>query len=360
MEWDVFLDGRVIFRYELAGSDKATGEAVVALVDGMLVAHASTTDTLQEAFGVDQYLDVRETPKTAMGGVEANHWMDLFGRALELASAPELDPAIRAMAAEARTSSAEECLRHCFAQPRPWSDAVERYQALTGLDCLSVVLEVKSRRSTPTLLMDMIGEINRRGVHVAGVGTFVLAEVAGVREYRQDVCGREYPGPREVLFLHFAGDLQRACDRGEVPQGQSVLFNGASLIDADSAPAGARAFDVRASYRIKDDVVDEIAAYKLQYGLHIGLYVQEGDTDGKAAGLLAELVGRREDVFDLGFAWGGLRDHAVDLGSPFGDHRGYGGQRMLEFVGRARQWETKAMREAKAAALAAKRKRKTA
>ncbi len=358
MEWDVFLDGTWIDRYAAATTDAETGEAVRRLVDTMLVAHASTTDTVQEALGVDQYADVRTTPKTGMGGVEATHWMDLFGRALALAQAPDLEAAFREMALESRINADEECLRHCFAEPRPWSEAVARYRAVTGRAHFSVVLEVKSRRSTPLLLSDVVAEINRRGVHVAAVGAFSLDEIRGVREVAQRLDEAWLPGPREILFFHYAGDVQRAADLGRLPSGQSVMFNGASLIDAEMPPPGARAFNIRASYRVKREVVDELAEYKLRHDLHIGVYVQEGDCDGAAAGLLATLVGEREDVFDLGFAWGGLRELVVDLGGAFADHRGYGSQRMLEFVGQAHQWETRAARALREADEAARRRRR--
>ncbi|MBA2322262.1 MAG: hypothetical protein H0V89_14050 [Deltaproteobacteria bacterium] len=340
LEWDVFLDGRWIRRYEDAADDVGTGIAVVALVDRMLVAHASTTDTLQEALGVDQYGDVRRTSKTSMGGVEATHWMDLFGRALELAEAIDLDVAIRAMAAEPRGTSTEECMRHTFAAPRPWRTAVAIFKQVTGRDVLSIVLEVKSRRSNPTLLADLMREINRRGVHVAGVGAFSMDEIRGMSAHPQLVDGVELPGPREVLFFHYAGDVQDAATAGRLTRGQSVMFNGASLIDADHPPKDGSRWDVRETYRILDDVVDELALLVAELDLKVGIYVQEGDTDATAAHLLAQLVEAREEVFGLGFAWGGLRDAAVDLGHSEHDHRGYGGQRMLEFVGQARQWVT--------------------
>ncbi len=348
MEWDVFLDGRWITKYQAAESDLATGAAVAALVDGMLVAHASTTDTVQEALGVDQYRDVRTTPKTGMGGVEATHWLDLFGRAFELALAPDLDAAIVAMAIEPRSAQTEHCMRHTFAEPRPWSKAIEAYRRVTGRAEFSVVLEVKSLRSTPLLLADLVLELNRRGVHVAAVGSFQLQEIAGVSRQHQRLGPREYPGPREVLFFHFAGDVQAAAEQGSLQRGQSVMFNGASLIDADAPPPEGGPFDVRLTYRIRDEVVLELAEVAGALDLQVGIYVQEGDTDATAAHLLAQLVNAREDVFSLGFAWGGLRDLAVDFGHSEHDHRGYGGQRMLEFVGRARQWVTARERAAAA------------
>ena len=81
--------------------------------------------------------------------------------------------------------------------------------------------------------------------------------------------------------------------------------------------------------------------YKARHGLHIGLYVQEGDCDSGAAACLSALVARGDDPFDLGFAWGGLRE---EVGIETGEwpRMGYGSQRSLELVGRAFQWEVRA------------------
>ena len=137
-------------------------------------------------------------------------------------------------------------------------------------------------------------------------------------------------GPREVQFFHFAGDLQRACDEGEIDMGQSVLFNGASLLEPSDVPGEV--------YRVKEAVVSELAKYRETFKLHIGLYVQEGDCDSAAAGLLSRLVERHDDPFDLGFAWGGLREEVSLKPDSSTPRMGYGSQRRLELVGQARQW----------------------
>ena len=150
---------------------------------------------------------------------------------------------------------------------------------------------------------------------------------------QQQVLGQQLPGPREVLFFHFAGELQQACDAGELPAGVSVLFNGASLLEADEDGECV-------SYRIKEDVIVEISEYKARHGLHIGLYVQEGDCDSAAAQHLSSLVGRSDDPFDLGFAWGGLRGQvSIEPGAE--PRMGYGNQWGLELVGQARHWKVR-------------------
>jgi hypothetical protein len=332
MEWDVFLDGDVVPLWA-AAPDDAKQPLIARIVDTMVIAHASSADTVQEHIGLDQWKDVRKTPKTKLGGVEPGAWLDLFGRALELARSPDPDALLRGMSRDPRDPSDEECRRWTFAQK--WS--VERvtsvWEAVTGQPRFSVVLEIKSLRSTSALLAAMVAELNRRGVHVAAVGSFVLDEVRGVGAIEQVVHGVALPGPRELLFLHFAGDLQHACDEGLVPHGQSVLFNGASLLDAvEEGP--------RVTYRVHEDVVAELAEYQRRYALAIGLYVQEPDCDDAAASLLSDLVHAWPETFSLGFAWGGLHD-AGAVPSDGADRRGFGGQKMLGYVGRARSWRVK-------------------
>jgi len=332
MEWDVFVDSAQVEAWEALGEpvDSAEREALVdAIVDRMVIAHASTADTVQESVGVCQYPDVRRTVKTGMGGVLAPAWMDLFTRSLRLAKAPDLRRAIDAMALEPRSQSQEECESNTFLRPVPMVTGVAEYEAATG-QRFSVVLEMKTLRSTPVLLAAMVRALNRRGVHVAAVCSFSLDEVRGVSGQGQRLQGRgELPGPREILFFHYAGDVQHACEQGALPPGQGVLFNGATLLRHTPDEPGA--------YGVDANVVDGLAAYRERFGIDIGVYVQEGDCDALAAGALSEVVGANPATFALGFAWGGLLDEAHV--QPNGtDRRGLGGQAMLGMIGRAREW----------------------
>jgi len=332
MEWDVFVDGDLVEAWERATGDERAA-LLVRIADGMVIAHASSADTVQEAMGICQYRDVRKTRKTHMGGVEAGAWLDLFARALELARAPDLGAALRAMAREERMVSDEQCADGTFARPRPPLAAVRAFGEVSGRRHLSIVLEIKSLRSTPGFLTDLVAEWNRRGLHVAGVCSFLLDEIRGVSAMTQEIDGEALPGPREILFFHYAGDLQHACDEGTLPPGQSVLFNGASLLYAEEGVE-----DGPSAYRIKEDAVADLGRYRARHDLHVGLYVQEGDCDEAAAGLLSDLVGREPATFDLGFAWGGLRDE-VAIGRATHPRLGYGSQRTLGKVGKARHWQ---------------------
>ena len=127
--------------------------------------------------------------------------------------------------------------------------------------------------------------------------------------------------------------MKAACDEGGRVS-TSVLFNGASLLDVVRTDGG------RPVYSIKLGVVKELEEYREKHGLAVGLYVQEGDCDCTAVAMLSDLVAARPETFELGFAWGGLRDEA-SLAAGEESRLGYGSQRMLEYVGKARQGQTR-------------------
>lgn len=337
VEWDLFIDGDLAEAHAAAGAADRS-RLVEEILRSAVIAHASTADTLQEAMGLCQHVDVRKTRKTQLGGLETGAWLDLFARALMLRRAKRPRAMIMEMAQLPRVCVGEACQLHTFVDPIPSEAVVALFSAVTGRPHFSIVLEIKSLRSTPALLADLIDALNRWGVHVAAACSFSLPEIAGLAQHTQRVRGGSLPGPREVLFFHFAGDLQRACDAGTVPPGMSVLFNGASLLEEDPEA-------VDGPYRLLEAVVAELSTYKARYGLHVGLYVQEGDCDSAAAERLSALIARGDDPFDLGFAWGGLREEvAIKPGdSP---RLGYGSQRHLLQLGQAHLWElcTEALR----------------
>lgn len=349
MEWDVFLSADAVDRWEQLGEhvdrldrlgdDLGAAEVRVqraavlrVIVDTMVVAHASTTDTLQEQMGLCQWADVRKTAKSALGGVEPGAWMDLFARALTLAAAPDADAlraAVDAMQDEPRIESHEACLMHTFARPIPIAEAVALYRRTVRRPQFSVVLEVKSLRVTAALLAALVEELNRRQIHVAAVGSFVLSELHGLSQIEQRVGdGRAaLPGPRAILFAHFADDVVHGAERGAIPPGTTAMFNGASLLSARSTPPIGRG-PVRYQYEVDEAALSAVAACRARFDLHLGLYVQESDCDADAAVLLSEIVRAHPDVFELGFAWGGVLDE-VALEAGIGDHRGFGSQRVI-------------------------------
>jgi hypothetical protein len=324
-EWDVFVDGDLVAEWEVAPPDQAP-QFLTRIVDTMLVAHATSTDTLQEQVGLCQYVDVRRTRKTAMGGVEAPAWMDLFARALALAEAADLSAAILAMAADQRHLVGEECRDHTFVARWPFAEAARLYRQVTGRGHLSVVLEIKSLRSTPRLVQAIVDELNGRGVHVSAVGSFSLHEIRGLSEHTQRVGDEILAGPSEILFFHTAGDLQAACDAGKVETGQHALFNGASLLEPEGG-----------AYRADARLIAELDRYRVAHELQLGFYVQEGDCDAAAAAALSAVTATYTETFALGFAWGGLQDEAAVLAEGR-DRRGFGSQAMLLKLGVAKRW----------------------
>ncbi len=331
MEWDLFVDQERIEAWEAAENEEARVRCMEMAADTALIAHARSTDTVQESMGICQYRDVRRTPKSGLGGVELPVWIDLYARALELGFAADLEAAVALMEAQARLDADEACELHVFVERFPLARALELHARATRGRRFSVVLDIKSLRTTPVFLRGFVAEMNRRGLHVSGVGSFLREEVEGVSRQSQVVSGELLEGPREIQFFHYAGDLQFACDTEQIIYGQSVMFNGASLLDVVSAADG------KATYSANYAVLDDLERYRSRHGLTIGFYVQEPDCDAEAASLLSDIATARAETFALGFAWGGLRDGA-NLPRAEAPRLGLGSQRLLEVVGRARRW----------------------
>lgn len=334
LEWDVFVDTALVKAAARARTPEALDAVMERVVDTALIAHAGMVDTVQEAMGFSQYKDVRATPKSAFGGVEMDAWLDLFGRALSLARAPDLDAAVAEMTREPRSPSTEACMLHTFARPWPVPRVVQQYREVTGADYLSIIIDIKSLDSTPAFLTHLVRHLNRFGVHVAAIGSFRMEELEGVSAHPQHLDGLVMPGPREVLFFHYAGDLQRACKAGRMRQGQSVMFNGGSLLKISTRTPGGTDH----VYEVLERVIAELDRWRRDLDLQIGVYVQEGDCEAGAARALSDMVDRHADTFALGFAWGGLRDEA-GLPPSVMPRAGYGGQLLLGVVGEAQLWK---------------------
>ncbi|MFT7520835.1 MAG: hypothetical protein ACI9MC_002986, partial [Kiritimatiellia bacterium] len=232
IEWDLFIDGELADSYESTAVEQRP-ELVERILASAVIAHSGTIDTLQESLGWCQHDDVRDTPKSAMGGVEVFAWLDIFARALRLAQVEDPTALLLEMAPLPRIGEGEACQLHTFVDRMPASEAVGTFLEVTGREHFNVVLEMKSLRSTPALFADMVRALNAQRVRVAAVCSFKLPEIVGLSTMTQQIDGSTLEGPREVVLFHFAGDLQLACNRGQVPQGISVMFNGGSLLEVD-------------------------------------------------------------------------------------------------------------------------------
>ena len=88
---------------------------------------------------------------------------------------------------------------------------------------LRLVLDLKSRRVPPRVWSRLIDNLRSRGLIIEGIGSFDVDELRVIGK------GCSYP-LTPILFFHSVGDLQRACHANEVKKGDTVYFNGGSLM----------------------------------------------------------------------------------------------------------------------------------
>jgi hypothetical protein len=88
---------------------------------------------------------------------------------------------------------------------------------------LRLVLDLKSRRVPPRVWSRLIDNLRSRGLIVEGVGSFDMDELRTIGK------GCSYP-LTPILFFHSVGDLQHACHANEIKRGDTVYFNGGSLM----------------------------------------------------------------------------------------------------------------------------------
>ena len=149
IEWDVLLDPDVMRAYSVAHDEETEAALDRLLVDTIVIAHGNTKQTVVEnVIGYPQYDAVRETPKSALGGATSAAWMDLFGRALRLATAgspEETDRLMEEMRGEARhTDEDDQSLYQTFKDRMPFDAVVELYKRVFEKDHFSVLLDIKS------------------------------------------------------------------------------------------------------------------------------------------------------------------------------------------------------------------------
>ena len=99
---------------------------------------------------------------------------------------------------------------------------IERIAGVLG-EPLRLVLDLKSRRVPPRVWSRLIDSLRTRGLIIEGIGSFDMDEL---RVIEKGCTSRLTP----ILFFHSVGDLQRACHANEVKNGDTVYFNGGSLM----------------------------------------------------------------------------------------------------------------------------------
>ncbi len=337
-EWDAFLDPKTIKKYKEAETETEKASIAIELVDGLVIAHGNTSQTVKENGpwgGLRQYDNVRGTSKSGQGGVAAGAWMDLFGKAMIIGSDPDWKAKADEIGSKSRVDNKkDQTSDKTFKDKMSFSDVVELYKTTYGKELFSVILDVKSRDTNPDVLTGLIKELNKRDVHVYGVGSFIDSELQGLRNVEQVIDGKKVAGALQVLFFHKAGDLQEACLSYSIAPGDTVMFNAGNLIDYDRFSRGE---NKKKSYKVKEEVVKQIGEYKTRFGFSLGVYVQENAIDDRAATLITDLTNAKPEIFDLGFAWGGVTgETAADIEPSLGSEKtGIGGQWVV-----GTEWDT--------------------
>jgi len=372
--------------------DKELKQRAQELTDQLLIAHGNVMQLLVEQTGVLKafnYSRVARTRRTLGGGMYARQWMAVFAEALRLGrkyddsnnqfSNVSMEDADWLFNDEDDDDDFSEYLDCCL--DTTISGSCELIQRLTQThEPLSLVLDLKSRHVPKRVLGVVIDTLQSAGVRVEGIASFQVSEIRGVCNY---TTSRGNSKTKEILFVHSAGDLQLACDQGLVQPGDKVFFNGGSLIHESARASicttiawtlctlGFDGFDprlIQAGYRIhpfgvsnnesaqnnndesSPDASDFCSSdnclvprmlrtlhdYKRHYSFSMGVYVQEFSIDDAAARLLIEHVNEHSELYDLGFAWGGVNGMTVQGIQPgrFTSTDGYWNQRHL-----GRLWE---------------------
>merc|ERR1712238_175092 len=227
---------------------------------------------------------------------------------------------------------------------------------------LKIVMDLKSRRVPPCVWARLIDNLSSRGLQIEGVGSFDVNELNSI--------GRFTCTPMtKILFLHSAGDLQRACHANLICRGATVYFNAGSLIwskpklyDAgfkcctagnntlfypvysdgrtdfeNPCPVSFQAYAFTRDEIIKSgepiDCKATLEDYQRLFDLNIGLYIQECDIGRNTLDAMVRFVNGHCSIFSLGLAWGGINGRAIS--GVEGD--GFSNQR---FVGR--DWDSDA------------------
>jgi len=244
---------------------------------------------------------------------------------------------------------------------------VERIANVLG-EPLRLILDLKSRRVPPRVWSRLIDSMRTRGLVIEGIGSFDMDELR--------VIGKGCSCPlTPLLFFHSVGDLQRACHANEVKNGDTVYFNGGSLMwkrssimeAAERGCCGAIDADINDAYGNDRDGVSRspragtggagggnysfqpyaypraalsdwervmckatIEDYRKHFNLKIGVYVQEFSISAEALDALSVFVNKHGDIYDQGLAFGGVNGTAVK--NIHGD--GYWNQRYM-----GRSWD---------------------
>jgi hypothetical protein len=373
LEWDVFLDPHLVARVQVVLDQKekylsslaTSGKAPITtaakhilayydreltrrsetLVDKMLIAHGNATQLVLEQTGWAKrynYSRVKRTRRTLGGGIYARQWIAVFAEALKLGVRFEdLDTPLKAPAKRKQIHKTTSLLALAESKcpEMTMSESVKLVQSISKCDSpVGLVLDVKSRHVPKKIWSIVIDTLRMAGVRVKGIASFQIEEIRGVSH----LCASPV---EEIMFLHSAGDLQRACHEGKIEKGDKVFFNAGSLL---WKPGEYRAIDLltkhfdseeaQARYKILPQCRRDgnfpgstLEMYKRHYQLSIGVYCQEFAIDETAVDLIANFINDNTDLYDLGFSWGGVNGVTIKGISPgrFTSTDGFWNQRYI-------------------------------
>jgi len=393
---------------------------VDVLLENMLIAHGSFSQLFLEqtgSFKQYNFSRVKHTRRTLGGGIFAKHWISTFVEALKMstksdgrhstsqtdymsddsdssacsstnlsplktfdevdefdANTPplngsksdeyELRDSSKNSDAVKRSTSFHDLALSAI-NPSSISESISELKRVTQCDApLGLIFDLKSRYIPKRIWALVLDALRKAGARVEGIATFFEEDLRGISRF----CSVPV---KEIIFHHSAGDVQHACHKGTIKQGDSVFFNAGSLFwnhPVESLSAFAQMictslgqYDIEKSKKqykfqsyarvkhsksrnskdylaMKEDSTSSISSadipngssetkdkeirfqegngstiqqYKEHFGLSLGLYVQEFCVDDKIMELLVEYVNKNEHIYDLGFSWGGVNGMTV-------------------------------------------------
>jgi len=391
IEWDVFLDPYLVKKIDQAVEKAATDNnpfaqlevdaLVERLMTRMVLAHGSASQLLTEAIGVAPNFNFAQVAaqsinksNTSSSAIFVTNWLRLFLAALKHETQQEehhtysnTSMYITDNRTQDKMSSfccglllcinndADNNINGTNNEDDDMVANLQEIKEIFGGKPLRVVLDLKSRRVPPRIWARLIDSLFSRGLFVEAIGSFDVKEL---RAIIQETSTPVTP----MIFFHSAGDLQRACHSKEILRGDTVYFNGGSLLwqkpsvldvaqsscgcfpqkltasDSDDSGLAILPFAYPKS-SLNDDVsphfgitTSSIEEYKKYYGLNIGLYVQEFSIGQDALEILINFVNFYSEIYNLGMAYGGL--NGATIPGMAGD--GFWNQRYI-----GRNWDAK-------------------
>ncbi len=300
LEIDMFLPSKLMNSFNRQTDPKTRRSIAKSLVKDLLVAHGTGLQLAAENLGFSQYESIIGNEQTNLGGVTLLDYFSLFSKAISLIKLYERS-----------ASPSRQDINNILTKDLKSSvlEARRMFKLYTGSP-LSIMIDIKSANITSDMINYMLPEFNNLGILASHIASFKFDQITDVNT-RQVIGGVRYNPPVPVKLFHMAGDLQQACLNNELSDDDTVSFNIGSMI---SYKRYARGRAKKASYKILESTVAQLKGFKDHYNLHIFGYIQEFDIDEKAISLLIDLVNKRPDIFDLGFAWGNVNNRKIAAG----------------------------------------------